>query len=56
MGHQDGSTDIDPDKIRSASAEKTQCKFLCTDTRTDICSFDDPESISIREGGSTSFL
>ena len=56
MGHQDGSTDTDADKIRSASVEKTQCKFLCTETRTDICSFGDPESISVRESGSTSFL
>ena len=50
------NTDIDPDKIRPASAEKTQCNFVCTATRTEICFFGDPESISIRGGGSSSFL
>ena len=55
MGHQEESTETDADKIRSASAEETQCKFLYTDTRTDICSDFDSESISKREGGSRSF-
>ena len=54
MGHQDGSTDIDPDKIRPANVTHTH-----THTHihvTDICSVFDSESIGIREGGSTSFL
>ena len=54
MGHQDGSTDTDSDKIRPVSAqkihqEKNSRTHIYT-RHTDICPVFDSESLGIRDG------